>query len=57
MNKHLKKTALIAALIVGTTTSATYAQKATYCFRKAPGMVSYTYRNSFQKDVPAGRWI
>lgn len=42
---------LIAALLLNV--SSLFAQKSKQLFPQAPGMVSYTYRNSFAKDVAA----
>ena len=47
---HLKKTLLTLGLIGGLLSSQVVAQKK--LFPEAPGIVSYTYRNQFAKDVP-----
>jgi sugar phosphate isomerase/epimerase len=49
--KHQLKRLLLAGLISGIGISQTYAQK--QLFPEAPGIVSFTYRNNFAKDVPA----
>jgi len=43
----------MAAVVTGASATLTLAQKNTLLFPQAPGMVSYTYRTSFQKDVAA----
>lgn len=50
MIHHLKKGLLILALIGGLVSGQTFAQK--QLFPEAPGIVSYTYRTQFAKDVP-----
>ncbi|GAB3902762.1 sugar phosphate isomerase/epimerase family protein [Mucilaginibacter boryungensis] len=50
MIHHLKKTLLTLSLIGGLISSQAFAQK--QLFPEAPGMVSFTYRNQFAKDVP-----
>jgi sugar phosphate isomerase/epimerase len=50
MIHHLKKGLLTMGLIGGLLSSQTFAQK--QLFPEAPGMVSFTYRNQFAKDVP-----
>lgn len=47
---HLKKALLTLGLIGGLVSSQVVAQKK--LFPEAPGIVSYTYRNQFAKDVP-----
>lgn len=47
---HLKKALLTLSLIGGLVSSQVVAQKK--LFPEAPGIVSYTYRNQFAKDVP-----
>ena len=49
MNKFLFTTLIISLLLVGNVES----QSKKALFPDIPGMVSYTYRNSFQKDVAA----
>jgi sugar phosphate isomerase/epimerase len=51
MKSILFKAALF--LIIGLTTINSYAQKGDLLFPQSPGIVSFTYRNNFQKDVPA----
>jgi sugar phosphate isomerase/epimerase len=48
---QIKKGLLMAGIIVSLAGTTSYAQK--QLFPEAPGMVSFTYRNNFAKDVPA----
>jgi sugar phosphate isomerase/epimerase len=51
MSYQVKKGLLLATIMLGMASTASYAQK--QLFPEAPGIVSYTYRNNFVKDVPA----
>ncbi|MES2276745.1 MAG: sugar phosphate isomerase/epimerase [Bacteroidota bacterium] len=51
MINQFKKRWLLTGLALGLSGTASFAQKA--LFPEAPGMVSFTYRNNFAKDVPA----
>jgi sugar phosphate isomerase/epimerase len=53
--RSLKKTLLFTgtALLFGSATNIAQAQKKDLLFPEAPGMVSFTYRNNFAKDIPA----
>ncbi|MGZ3754432.1 MAG: sugar phosphate isomerase/epimerase family protein [Mucilaginibacter sp.] len=48
----MRKAAAALMLLTTITTTTTYAQKGDQLFPESPGIVSYTYRNNFQKDVP-----
>lgn len=49
----LKLTPFIFAIVVALCSTSLFAQKGKALFPQTPGMVSYTYRNSFAKDVAA----
>jgi sugar phosphate isomerase/epimerase len=51
MSYQVKKGLLLATIMLGMASTASYAQN--QLFPEAPGIVSYTYRNNFDKDVPA----
>jgi sugar phosphate isomerase/epimerase len=51
MSYQLKKRLLLATIMLSMASTASYAQR--LLFPEAPGIVSYTYRNNFDKDVPA----
>jgi sugar phosphate isomerase/epimerase len=51
MSYQIRKSVLLAGIMLGIGGTASYAQK--QLFPEAPGIVSYTYRNNFAKDVPA----
>ncbi len=56
MSIHFKKGLIpirMAILLCGLTGSSGYAQKNSLLFSGNPGVVSYTYRHYFEKDVPA----
>lgn len=53
MNYVKKTLSATGLLIICMTAKSSYAQKNDLLFPQSPGIVSYTYRNSFQKDVPA----
>lgn len=55
MISNLKKTILIAGipLMLGGMVNPVHAQKKDQLFPESPGIVSFTYRNNFAKDVPA----
>jgi len=51
MTNYIKRTMLAAGMLLVLCTAA-YAQKSDLLFPESPGIVSYTYRTYFQKDVP-----
>lgn len=53
MINHIRKTLLAVCAIVTLSHTGVFAQKSDLLFPEAPGIVSYTYRNNFAKDVPA----
>ncbi|HSC39637.1 MAG TPA: sugar phosphate isomerase/epimerase [Chitinophagaceae bacterium] len=52
-SKHLLLTATVALFLCALLPGASYAQKDKLLFPQKPGVVSYTYRKYFEKDVPS----